>query len=69
MQSARADVLPKECNLPLTGKRVADLVINDPGVFTLARHGEHRMIELADGVPLEEIKAKTACYFDINLRE
>ncbi|WP_204337161.1 hypothetical protein [Rhizobium leguminosarum] len=56
-RSARADVLLKECNLPLTGKRIADLVITDLGAFTLARHGEPRMalIELADGVPLEEI--------------
>ncbi|WP_205930891.1 hypothetical protein [Rhizobium leguminosarum] len=70
-RSVRSDVLLKGCNLPLTGKRVADLVITDLGVFTLARHGEPKMalIELADGVPLEEIKTETACYFEINLRE
>ncbi len=47
--------LLKECNLPLTGKRVADLVITDLGVFGIARHGPSNMtlIELADGVSLD----------------
>lgn len=58
-----------ECTLPLTGRRVADLVITDLGVFTLARHGEPKMtlIELADGVTLEEVIAKTAARFETAL--
>jgi 3-oxoacid CoA-transferase subunit B len=58
-----------ECNLPLTGRRVADLVITDLGVFTVARTGPSKMtlIELADGVSLEEIKQKTQASFDVKL--
>lgn len=56
-----------ECNLPLTGTRVTDLVITDLGVFTVARQGpaELTLIELADGVSLEEIRAKTQASFKV----
>lgn len=59
--------LLKECTLPLTGQRVADLVITDLGVFNIDRNGAGGMtlIELADGVSLEEVKAKTAAEFTI----
>ncbi|WP_019994498.1 3-oxoacid CoA-transferase subunit B [Aureimonas ureilytica] len=58
-----------ECTLPLTGARVADLVITDLGVFTVERKGPERLtlIELADGVTLDEIKAKTAAPFEVGL--
>lgn len=61
--------LMKECSLPLTGRRVADLVITDLGVFTVARHGTPKLtlIELADGVSLEEITSKTAASFTVEL--
>jgi 3-oxoacid CoA-transferase subunit B len=63
--------LLKECTLPLTGSRVADLVITDLGVFTLTRRGEPNMqlIELADGVSLEEITAKTQARFTVAITE
>lgn len=62
--------LLKECNLPLTGRRVADLVITDLGVIEVARQGEPKMtlIELADGVSVDEIVAKTAATLIIGLR-
>ncbi|MCJ9749181.1 3-oxoacid CoA-transferase subunit B [Neorhizobium sp. BETTINA12A] len=58
-----------ECDLPLTGKRVVDLVITDLGVFTIARTGAPEMvlIEMAEGVTLEEIKAKTRADFRVGL--
>ena len=61
--------LLKACTLPLTGQRVADLVITDLGVFTLERRGEPNMvlIELADGVSVEEIIAKTEARFSVGL--
>lgn len=61
--------LLKACTLPLTGKRVADLVITDLGVFTVARTGEPSMtlIELADGVTVDEITAKTEARFSVQL--
>ncbi|MGV0819285.1 3-oxoacid CoA-transferase subunit B [Martelella sp. AMO21009] len=63
--------LLKECTLPLTGKRVADMVITDLGVFTLARHGEPKMVltELAEGVTLDEITAKTEARFTVALEK
>ena len=60
-----------ECTLPLTGQRVADLVITDLGVFSIARRGEvdMRLIELADGVSVDEITAKTEARFTVALGE
>jgi 3-oxoacid CoA-transferase subunit B len=61
--------LLRACNLPLTGKRVADLVITDLGVFSFARRGapDMRLIELADGVTVEEIAARTEARFTVAL--
>jgi len=64
-----ASKLLKACTLPLTGQRVTDLVITDLGVFTVARQGQSAMvlIELADGVNVDEIAAKTEAHFTVNL--
>ena len=53
--------LLKECTLPLTGKRVVDMVISELGVFSVDKHGPNgiTLIELADGVTVDEVKAKT----------
>ena len=53
------------CNLPLTGAKVVDLLITDLGVFSIDKHGTGgaRLIELADGVTLDEIKGKTEATF------
>jgi 3-oxoacid CoA-transferase subunit B len=53
--------LLKRCNLPLTGAGVVDMVVTDLGVFEIDRWGKQpmRLIELADGVTKEEIRAKT----------
>jgi 3-oxoacid CoA-transferase subunit B len=63
--------LLRACTLPLTGRRVADLVITDLGVFSIARRGEPdmRLIELADGVSVDEIAAKTEARFTVALEE
>ncbi|MGY6644411.1 MAG: CoA-transferase, partial [Salinarimonas sp.] len=59
--------LLKGCDLPLTGTRVVDMVITDLGVFTIDKEGDDGMtlIELADGVSVDEIKAKTQAAFKI----
>ncbi len=54
--------LVKECNLPLTGKRVVNMVISDLGVFTI-ESGKVQLIELADGVTLDEIRQRTEAPF------
>ena len=54
----------RQCSLPLTGKGVVDLLITDLGVFEIdRRHGGAALIELAPGVSLEEIAAKTSAVF------
>lgn len=69
-QAKEKPKLLTECTLPLTGRRVADLVITDLGVFEIQKRGPVCMtlIELAEDVTVEEIKAKTGADFDIKLR-
>jgi 3-oxoacid CoA-transferase subunit B len=57
--------LLKQCSLPLTGVRVVDLVITDLGVFEIDKTGDApmKLIELADGVKIDEIEAKTEAAF------
>lgn len=50
-------ILP-QCTLPLTGVKVVDRVITDLGVFDVTDKGL-KVIELADGVTLEEAQSKT----------
>jgi len=56
-----------QCNLPLTGSRVVDLVITDLGVFSIDKAGAGGMtlIEMADGVSLAEIRSKTEASFKV----
>ena len=62
--------LLKTCNLPLTGEKVVDMVVTDLAVFTIDKHGKDGMalIELADGVTLDEVKAKTEATFRVALK-
>lgn len=58
----------KECTLPLTGQNVVDMVITDLGVFSRPdKATPFALIELADGVSVEEIKAKTEAEITIGL--
>ncbi len=61
--------LLKRCTLPLTGAGVVDLVITDLGVFRVDAKGQDglTLIELADGVTLEDIRAKTEADFTVAL--
>jgi len=52
------------CTLPLTGERVVDMVITDLGVFTIDGSGM-RVMELAPGVSLEEIRQRTVASFTV----
>jgi 3-oxoacid CoA-transferase subunit B len=58
------------CNLPLTGERVVDMVITDLAVFTIDKHGKDGMalIELADGVTVDEVRSKTEATFRVALK-
>ncbi len=57
--------LLKACNLPLTGRRVVDLVITDLGVFEIDKKGNGgvRLIERAPGISVETIRARTEAEF------
>jgi 3-oxoacid CoA-transferase subunit B len=56
-----ASKLLQECTLPLTGRRVVDMVISELGVFSVDKTGDGgvTLVELADGVTVDEVKAKT----------
>ncbi len=56
----------KECTLPLTGKACIDLVITDLCVFEVERGAGFRLIELAEGVTVEEVTAKTEAAFTVS---
>jgi 3-oxoacid CoA-transferase B subunit len=61
MEHNAKDGTPKlvhQCNLPLTGVGVVDLIITDLGVFEII-NGKLQLIELADGVTAQEIREKT----------
>jgi 3-oxoacid CoA-transferase subunit B len=55
----------RRCTLPLTGAACVDLVVTDLCVFDLDRHGGGlTLVELAPGVTLDEVKAKTEASFN-----
>jgi 3-oxoacid CoA-transferase subunit B len=54
-----------ECNLPLTGVGVVDLIITDLGVLEVTPKGLS-VLELADGVTRDEIKTKTGVTLDFS---
>jgi 3-oxoacid CoA-transferase subunit B len=59
----------KTCTLPLTGKQCVDMIVTDLCVFTLERGKKGlTLIELAPGVSLNEVAAKTKATFASALR-
>jgi 3-oxoacid CoA-transferase subunit B len=61
-EKSGAPKLVKQCSLPLTGAGVVDLLITDLAVFEIDSGGV-RLTELASGVTLDEVKAKTEADF------
>ncbi|WP_439627145.1 3-oxoacid CoA-transferase subunit B [Shinella sp.] len=59
----------KSCDLPLTGSRVVNLLITDLAVFEPAIRGEEpmRLVELAPGVTVDELRARTQADFRVAL--
>jgi 3-oxoacid CoA-transferase subunit B len=60
--------LVKACTLPLTGQKVVDLVVTELGVFDVARGKTPlTLLELAPGVTVDEVRAKTEAEFAVTV--
>jgi len=56
----------KECSLPLTGAKTVSQIITELAAFDVDRqNGGLELTDLAEGVTLEEVKAKTGCDFKV----
>jgi 3-oxoacid CoA-transferase len=56
----------KECTLPLTGARTVSQIITELAAFNVDRvNGILELTDLAEGVSLSEVKAKTGCEFKV----
>ena len=54
-----------QCTLPLTGKKVVDMIITDLAVFQRPDHeSPFKLIELAPGVSREEVREKTTAQYE-----
>ena len=68
VEKSGAPKLLNACTLPLTGRGVVDMVITELGVFQLDRGKRPlTLIELAPGVTLDEVRAKTEAPFEVAL--
>lgn len=56
----------KACTLPLTGQCVVDRLITDLAVFDFI-DGKMHLVELQEGVSLEEVQEKTEANFSVTL--
>lgn len=59
----------EECTLPLTGKGVVDRIITDMCVFDCdkkgLKNGGLTLIEIAQGITVDDVRAATSCSFDV----
>jgi 3-oxoacid CoA-transferase len=59
----------KQCTLPITGKRVVDMIITDLCVLEVAQDDAGlTLVELQPGVTVEQVKAATGCELRVALR-
>ena len=61
----------KQCNLPLTGKGVVDVIITELGVFEVdpTKTPSLTLVELAPDVTVDEIRNKTEADFSTGLKQ
>ena len=57
--------LLKQCDLPLTGVGVVDVIISDLGVIDVTENGL-KLVELAPGVTREQVQAATGAELDVS---
>jgi 3-oxoacid CoA-transferase len=65
-KDGQSKILPR-CTLPVTGIGAVELIITDLGVFAVRPGGGLVLQELAPGVGLEEVRARTAAAFELGL--
>ncbi|KAI0054173.1 3-oxoacid CoA-transferase [Auriscalpium vulgare] len=69
LEHCARDGTPKivqECSLPLTGARAVSQIITELAAFDVDRaNGGLTLVDLAEGVSLEEVRAKTGCDFNV----
>ena len=68
MEHVNKDGVPKileHCTLPLTGKKVVHEIATELAYFIVQPTGGLKLIELAPGVTLDEVRKKTGCTFAV----
>ena len=57
----------KKCSLPLRGAKIVSQIVTELAMFDVDRKaGELKLVELAEGVTLEGVRAKTMCESRVN---
>ncbi len=68
MEHCAKDGTPKildECELPITGKQVVDLLVTDKGVFSVDAEQGLTLLEISPFSNLDDIRATTGCAFNV----
>lgn len=55
----------ENCTLPLTGKQCVNMIITEKAVFNVHPENGLTLIEIAEGVGVEDILASTGCNFQV----
>ncbi|XP_060528963.1 succinyl-CoA:3-ketoacid coenzyme A transferase 1, mitochondrial [Cylas formicarius] len=55
----------ENCSLPLTGKQCVDMIITEKGVFDIDHENGLTLVELAEGVAIEDVLMSTGCNFRV----
>lgn len=55
----------ENCTLPLTGKQCVNMIITEKAVFNVHPENGLTLIEVAEGVGVEDILTSTGCNFQV----
>jgi len=55
-----------KCTLPLTGQQCVNMIITELGVFSVDREKGLTLIEIANGVSLQDVVDATSCVFEVS---
>lgn len=54
-----------QCSLPLTGKNCVNMIVTEKAVFNVCPEQGLTLIEVAEGIEMQELVASTGCIFKI----